>query len=127
MHVNRGLLGWGVFFLALGAVPLAVQSGRIDAETARRAWELWPLLLIGAGLGLVLRRTPLGALGAVLAGFTFGLMAGGLLAGGSGAGSLALCGIGSDASSRRQPAGRERVLPVPARGRHAQPQPVRPG
>jgi hypothetical protein len=99
MHVNRGLLGWGVFFLALGAVPLAVQSGRIDAETARRAWELWPLLLIGAGLVLVLRRTPFAALGAVLVGLTFGLMAGGLVAGGSGPGSLALCGISGDTAS----------------------------
>jgi hypothetical protein len=99
MHVNRGLLGWGVFFLALGAVPLAVQSGRIDTETAGRAWELWPLLLIGAGLALVLRRTPLAALGAVLVGLTFGLMAGGLVAGGSGPGSIALCGIGGGTES----------------------------
>ena len=27
MRVNRGLLGWGVFFIVLGAVPLAVQAG----------------------------------------------------------------------------------------------------
>ncbi|HEY4751849.1 MAG TPA: hypothetical protein VIH37_01100, partial [Candidatus Limnocylindrales bacterium] len=91
--MNRGLLGWGVFFLALGAVPLGVQSGRIGAGTASQTWELWPLLLIGAGLALVLRRTPLAALGAVLMGLTFGLIAGGLVAGGSGPGSIGLCGI----------------------------------
>ena len=27
MRVNRGLLGWGVFFVAVGAVPLAVRAG----------------------------------------------------------------------------------------------------
>ena len=51
MHVNRGLLGWGVFFIVLGAVPLAVQAGALDPEVVRRAWELWPLILIGIGLG----------------------------------------------------------------------------
>lgn len=100
MHVNRGLLGWGVFFVALGGVPLAVQGGLLDASIARRAWELWPLLLIGVGLGLALRNTPLDALGGVVAAVTFGLMAGGLVAAGVGPGSsLALCGFGNNAGT----------------------------
>ena len=57
MHVNRALLGWGVFFLVLGSVPLAVRYGLVDASAFATAWQLWPLLLIGAGLGLVLART----------------------------------------------------------------------
>src|SRR4051794_28247992 len=57
MRVNRGLLGWGVFFLVLGAVPLVVAYGGVAASTFDRAWQLWPLLLIGAGLGLVFART----------------------------------------------------------------------
>jgi len=92
MHVNRGLLGWGVFFIALGAVPLAVQGGALDAATARRAWELWPLILIGAGLGLALRNTPAVALGNVVVGLTFGLMSGGLIVGGLGSAPVAFCG-----------------------------------
>lgn len=95
MHVNRGMLGWGVFFIALGAVPLAVRSGTIDASTAARAWELWPLLLIGAGLGLALRGTSLASVGNIVVGLAFGLMAGGLVVGGIGSAPVTFCGTGS--------------------------------
>ena len=94
VHVNRGLLGWGIFFIALGAVPLAVRGGALDVATARRAWELWPLLLIGAGLGLALRDTPLAALGNIVVGLTFGLMGGGLVVGGPGSAPVVFCGTG---------------------------------
>jgi hypothetical protein len=80
MHVNRGLLGWGVFFIVLGAVPLAVRSGVVAADTALRAWQLWPLLLIGAGIGLVLARTRAAIVGGLVVAVTGGLMAGGALA-----------------------------------------------
>ncbi len=94
MHVNRGLLGWGVFFIALGAVPLAVQSGALDATTARQAWQLWPMLLIGGGLGLALRQTPGAAIGNIVVGLTFGLMAGGVVGGGFGPNApFAFCGV----------------------------------
>ena len=82
MHVNRGLLGWGVFFVVVGAVPLAVQAGIIDESAVVRAWQLWPLILIGAGLGLVLARTRAGAIGGLIVAVTAGLMVGGLVAGG---------------------------------------------
>ena len=100
MHVNRGLLGWGVFFIALGAVPLAVQGGMLDAATARRAWELWPVLLIGAGLGIALRNTPWVALGSVVMGLTFGIIAGGVVGGGFGPSTpFAFCGVSGSAPS----------------------------
>ncbi|HEX5826146.1 MAG TPA: hypothetical protein VFY23_01380 [Candidatus Limnocylindrales bacterium] len=82
MHVNRGLLGWGLFFIVLGAVPLAVRAGVIDADRAAQAWQLWPLLLIGAGVGLVLARTRASMVGGVIVAVTGGLMLGGLLAAG---------------------------------------------
>ena len=105
MHVNRGMLGWGVFLIALGAVPAAVRGGALDASVARRAWELWPLLLVGAGMGLALARTPAALLGGVVMALVFGLIGGGLAAGGLGTGSgLAFCGFGSDAAGGAVPA-----------------------
>jgi hypothetical protein len=97
MHLNRGLLGWGVFFIVLGAVPLAVNGGVLDADLVRRAWELWPLILIGIGLGLVLERTRLAVLGSLVVAITFGLMGGALVASGiQGPIGITSCGGGAD-------------------------------
>lgn len=60
MRIDRGLLDWGAFLIVLGAVPLAARAGYLDTDTLRRAWELWPLVLIGIGLGLILQRTRAG-------------------------------------------------------------------
>jgi hypothetical protein len=97
MRVNRGLLGWGVFFIVLGSVPLAVRSGSLDPEVVRRAWQLWPLILIGIGLGLVLERTRLAVLGGLVVAVTFGLMGGAVLAAGFGSPiGITTCGFGGD-------------------------------
>lgn len=94
MHVNRGLLGWGVFFVVAGAVPLAVQSGRIDPAVVRNVWQLWPLILIGIGLGLILQRTRAAVVGGLVVSVTFGLLVGGWFAvGWSGIGGFGACGI----------------------------------
>jgi hypothetical protein len=93
MRIDRGLLGWGVFLIVLGAIPLAVRGGYLDADTVRRAWELWPLILIGLGLGLVLQRTKAAFVGGLVVALTFGLMGGSLLAVGVG-GGLSSCGFG---------------------------------
>ena len=96
MHVNRGLMGWGVFFIVLGLVPLAVRAGTLDPEVLRRAWELWPLILIGIGLGLVLARTGLAIIGTLIVAVTFGLMGGALIATGIGSvGGFTSCGFGA--------------------------------
>jgi hypothetical protein len=95
MHVSRGLLGWGVFFITLGSVPLAVRSGYLDPALVSRAWELWPLLLVGIGLGLILQRTWAAFVGALVVAITLGLMGGGLLSGGlPEAGGFTACGFG---------------------------------
>ena len=83
MHVRRGLLGWGVFLILAGAIPLAVRAGYLDADQVGRLWSLWPLILIGIGVGLILRRTRLEFLGGLIVAATLGLMVGGLLSVGS--------------------------------------------
>ena len=95
MRVNRGLLGWGVFFIVLGAVPLAVREGALDPAVVRRAWELWPLILVGVGLGLILARTRLAVLGGLVVAVTLGLMGGALIATGFNPGiGVTTCGFG---------------------------------
>jgi hypothetical protein len=96
MRVNRGLLGWGVFFITVGCVPLAVRAGYLDPTTVARAWELWPLILVGIGLSLILRRTGAAAVGNVLVGVTLGLIVGAMVAGGiPSVGGLSACGFGT--------------------------------
>lgn len=89
--IDRRLFGWGIFFVVLGLVPLGVRAGVVPADV--RWWELWPLLLIGWGLALLLRRTPAAPLGGLLVAATFGAMVGGFFAVGLDVGRLAIaCG-----------------------------------
>ena len=84
MRVDRNLIGWGVFFVMFGGVLLAVRQGWIPAEFAERAWQAWPLLLIAAGLSLLLAGRPGAWLGGLVAAACFGVIAGGLVASGTG-------------------------------------------
>ena len=80
MQINRGLLSWGVFLIVAGLIPLALRAGWLSASQIAGWWTLWPLVLIGIGVGLVLTRTPFEVLGSVLVAGTFGLMLGAVLA-----------------------------------------------
>jgi hypothetical protein len=60
----------------LGLTALLLRQGILPAELARRAWELWPLILVGIGVGLLFRRTSLEPLGGVIVAATFGLLLG---------------------------------------------------
>jgi len=80
MHVDRRLLGWGLFFILVGGIPLAVRANLLDASRVSEWANLWPLLLIGWGIGLLLRNTPVDWVGGAVTAITFGIMGGGLLA-----------------------------------------------
>lgn len=95
MRIDRGFLGWGVFLILLGGIPLAVNQGWLDASLVSRAWELWPLILVGIGISMLLRRTALEGLGGLVVAGTFGIMLGSLFVGGFGIPfSAGGCGIG---------------------------------
>lgn len=97
MSVDRRLLNWGVFLVLVGGIPLAVSQGWIDGDVVARAWELWPFILIGAGIGLLLAATPLRALGGVIVAATIGTMIGAVLAVGFGGFSFGSIGCGGAA------------------------------
>jgi hypothetical protein len=80
MHIDRRLLDWGVFLILLGGIPLAVSQGWIPDDV--RWWDLWPLILVGLGVSLILRWTPAAPFAGVLLAATFGILGGGILANG---------------------------------------------
>ena len=80
MRLDRSRLNWGVFFIVLGAVPLAYHQGAVSLSTLSDAWRLWPLVLIGIGLGLVLSRTPAYFVGGLVVAACLGLVLGSLFA-----------------------------------------------
>jgi Domain of unknown function (DUF5668) len=80
MRVNRRLLYWGVFFVAIGGVLVASNLRGIDASTIADALRLWPLAIIAIGVGLVLRRTQFSLPGGMLAAAVPGLVLGGVFA-----------------------------------------------
>ena len=91
MHIRRGFLGWGVFLILAGAVPLLVRSGYLDADQIGRLWQLWPLIIVGIGVGLILRQTRFDFVGGLIVAATVGLMAGGVLAAGFGPITSGVC------------------------------------
>jgi hypothetical protein len=99
MHLNRGLLNWGVFLILLGAIPLAVRQGLLSEEAVSGAWTLWPLLLVAAGIGLLLRRTQLEFAGGLISAATLGIIGGGLLA----TGGIPFASCGDERSSAAFP------------------------
>lgn len=99
LRVNRSLLGWGVFLILLGVVPLAVRQGAVDESVVAGAWQLWPLFLVGAGIGLVLRGTRLELVGGLVIAVTLGLIGGSIIATGLRIPSIGGCGIGDGAGT----------------------------
>lgn len=98
--MDRRLLGWGLFLIIVGAIPLLVRGGYLDRALIQDWPSLWPLLLIGWGIGLVLRRTPGELVGSAISVAVLGIMVGGLIATGfSGFPAFGACGDGTGATS----------------------------
>jgi hypothetical protein len=83
MRIDRRLVGFGLFLVTVGIVMIAVRQGLVPDATARRAWNLWPLLLIGTGLSMILAGRPGAAIGGLVVAVTFGAIVGAVGATGS--------------------------------------------
>src|SRR5258705_7604644 len=83
MRIRRGLLFWGLFLIPLGAVPLLVRTGTVDAASLAGAWRLWPVILIAIGLALVAGRSQVALVGTAVTAIVLGVAAGGALATGN--------------------------------------------
>jgi hypothetical protein len=83
MRIDRRLVGIGVFLITVGAVMIAVRQGVLSDDAAARAWDLWPLILVGAGLSIVLAGRPGAVTGTLVLALTLGAMLGGVAATGS--------------------------------------------
>jgi hypothetical protein len=84
MHINRGLLFWGLALVTAGLVALAAMQGMIDKAALAGAWRLWPVVLIAIGLAIVLSRTPFAAVGTVIAALVVGIAGGAVITVGPG-------------------------------------------
>ena len=89
MHMNRGLVFWGVALVTAGVVALAVQQGYLDRDALAGAWRLWPVILIALGVSIVLSRTPFAVLGTIATALVLGVAGGALVTVGPG---IASCG-----------------------------------
>jgi hypothetical protein len=58
---------------------VGVRQGMVPVDTARRAWSLWPLVLIGLGLSLILAGRPGAWVGGLIVAITFGTMVGAIV------------------------------------------------
>jgi hypothetical protein len=81
VHINRGLVFWGVALITAGGVALAIQAGVIDGAAARQLWRFWPILLIIIGLAIIAARTPFAIVATLVAGLALGGLAGTLVGG----------------------------------------------
>jgi len=84
MHVRRGLLFGGLFFVTVGAINLLARSGTIDVTRLEDVWSLWPLILVGIGIALLLGRSRFAIIGTIIAAVTVGAIVGGVIATGGG-------------------------------------------
>jgi hypothetical protein len=80
MQLDRRLVGWGILFIFIGVIPLAVSAGLLDDAVVVQWLQLWPLVIIAIGLSLLLSRTQAAWLGTLTVAVVAGSMIGGVVA-----------------------------------------------
>jgi hypothetical protein len=92
MRLRRGPLFWGLLLIPLGGIPLLVRGGYLDASAFADVGRLWPLLLVGLGLAILLGRGRAGLAITVILALVLGVAGGAALAsGGSWLGAFGSC------------------------------------
>ena len=113
MRLRRGPLFWGLLLIPLGGIPLLVRGGFIDPSAFADAWRLWPLLLVGLGLAILLGRGRSGLAATVILALALGSAGGAALAsGGSWIGAFGSCAGTSTTTDRLTDGG---ALDLPGR------------
>jgi hypothetical protein len=79
---DRRFLYWAVFFIALGAIALAIDERIVDPAPVASALRLWPIAIVAVIVAVLLRRTPYGVPASLAAAALFGLAIGGGVAAG---------------------------------------------
>lgn len=92
MRIRRGPLFWGLLLIPLGAIPLLVRAGSLDATQFRDIGRFWPLVLVGIGLAILLGRGRASIVGTAVVALTLGTLGGaGLASGGVIVGGITDC------------------------------------
>jgi hypothetical protein len=101
MRIRRGPLFWGLLLIPLGAIPLLARAGFIDTAAFVDAWRLWPLILVGVGIAIMLGNRRAGLAATVTLALVLGIVGGGALASGAPwAGNFGSC-VSTSASTDR--------------------------
>jgi hypothetical protein len=100
MRVDRRLVYFGIFFIVFGGVLLGARQGWIPAEVVDNLWQLWPVLLIGIGLSIILARGSGAWIGGAFTAAVLGAMAAGILQ--TGIVPFIGCGGGNEAGTSFQ-------------------------
>jgi hypothetical protein len=83
MRIRRDLLFGGLFLIPVGAITLLVRAGTIDAGSLLDAWRLWPLILVGIGIAIVVGRSRMASLGTAVVALVLGAIVGSAVASGN--------------------------------------------
>jgi hypothetical protein len=84
MRLDRRLVGIGLFLVVFGAVLLAARQGWIEPDLVGRAWQLWPLLLIGFGISILIGGRTGSQVGGLIVAACLGVMAAAVVTNGGG-------------------------------------------
>lgn len=102
MRLRRGPVFWGLLLIPLGGIPLLARAGIVPTDLIADAWRLWPLLLIGIGLVLLVGRTRASIAATAVVALLIGSVAGAAFAAGPPwIGTVADCGFQPGSATER--------------------------